>query len=105
MKIATDIGFAPPVLVDSSHYNHTHPQVKELLGTHTFVVTFSLATSSISDSSGVAGLKYCAATYRLIKPVKPSTATHEQDIIIEVRYKGILFFWLPTNFDTSNLWF
>lgn len=77
MQIATGIGFAPPILVKSVVFESDNSKVTEFLA---------------SAGPDVATLKFCSATYRLIKPVRPleTVTASTRDPTIQVQYRGTI---------------
>ena len=97
MQIATEVGFVPPILVKSIVFTCNNPEVQQLLGksqvsiyTLSFILFSCVCINKFlfivcSDSTGASDLKFCSATYRLVKTdPKPTSG----DSLVEVQYNG-----------------
>lgn len=92
MKMATEIGFAPPVLVSSTLYTCQDKRVADMLGEpNSWLEGVQIQILSHLESSECSGLQFCSATYRLMK-VDPEPAQDgleaKEEPLVEVVYKG-----------------
>ena len=80
MRIATAMGFSPPVLVDVAKISIDDHKVQEAIGPLWTYVLIDFSVLVTDD------LKLCSATYRLFKVAAEDTRYN----VCEVLYKGVV---------------
>lgn len=97
MRIATGVGFAPPVLVGVSPITIDTPEFQKVVGQHLIpsiifivMICYRISNSDIDSLLyHIGDLKFCSATYRLFKIDPDPAISSSKNPLIQVQYKGV----------------